>query len=66
MNTDQRNAHEEAAQAFATELGLEYFDTRAQIDIKPLIGLLTFEGMSAYGIVPLSLDSTKFTLGLSE
>jgi type II secretory ATPase GspE/PulE/Tfp pilus assembly ATPase PilB-like protein len=66
MDTQARNEHEEAAKAFAAEIGLEYFDTRPQINIKPLIGLLTHEGMRAYGIVPLDLTGTSFTLGLSE
>ncbi|HSX01581.1 MAG TPA: ATPase, T2SS/T4P/T4SS family, partial [Candidatus Saccharimonas sp.] len=66
MTDDERNQVETAAQNFATQMGLEYFDTRPSLDIKPLVGKLTVEGMKAYGIVPLSLEKTKLILGISE
>ena len=66
MDTKQRDEIESAAEGFATQLGMPYFDTRKKIDIKPLIGKLTLVGMEAYGIVPIALDGNKFTIGTSE
>jgi type II secretory ATPase GspE/PulE/Tfp pilus assembly ATPase PilB-like protein len=66
MTDAERNALEEAAQGFGRQLGLEYFDTRPPLDIKPLVGKLTVDGMMAYGIVPLTLNGTTLTLGTSE
>ena len=37
MDTTQRDEIESAAEGFATQLGMPYFDTRKKIDIKPLI-----------------------------
>ncbi|HSX01693.1 MAG TPA: GspE/PulE family protein [Candidatus Saccharimonadia bacterium] len=66
MTDTERDQLEESAKGFAQQLGLEYFDTRPHLDIKPLIGKLTMEGMRAYGIVPISLTKTHLTLGTSE
>jgi type II secretory ATPase GspE/PulE/Tfp pilus assembly ATPase PilB-like protein len=66
MTDTERTSLEEAAQGFARQLGLEYFDTRLPVDIKPLVGKLTVDGMMAYGIVPLSVEGTKLSLGTSE
>jgi type IV pilus assembly protein PilB len=66
MDTAQRDQIEEAAEGFAVQLGVPYFDTREHIDIKPLIGKLTVIGMEAYGIVPVAVEGNKLTIGTSE
>ncbi len=66
MTEEERNQIEDAAQTFAQQVGQEYFDTRPAIDIKPLIGKLTIEGMKAYGVVPIAIKGTALTLGISE
>jgi type II secretory ATPase GspE/PulE/Tfp pilus assembly ATPase PilB-like protein len=66
MNDTDRAQVESAAQGFATQLGLGYFDTRPHIDISKLIGKLTVIGMQAYGIVPVALEGNKLTLATSE
>ncbi len=66
MTEEERNQLETAAQGFAQQMGLQYFDTRPPIDIKPLVGKLTIEGMQAYGIVPVAINGTTLTLGTSE
>jgi type II secretory ATPase GspE/PulE/Tfp pilus assembly ATPase PilB-like protein len=66
MNDADRDQIEAAAQGFATQLGLRYFDTRDHIDIAPLIGKLTVLGMQAYGIVPVALDDNHLTIATSE
>src|SRR5687767_2951742 len=66
MDTTQRDQIEAAAEGFATQLGIPYFDTRPRIDIKPLIGKLTVVGMEAYGIVPVAIEGNKITIGTSE
>lgn len=66
MTEVERQQLETAAQGFAGQIGLEYFDTQPRVDIKPLIGRLTIEGMKAYGIVPLAINGKALTLGISE
>lgn len=66
MTPAERNQTELSAQAFAQQLGLEYFDTRPPLDIQPLTGKLTLEGMRAYGIVPIGLQGKQIILGVSE
>jgi type II secretory ATPase GspE/PulE/Tfp pilus assembly ATPase PilB-like protein len=66
MNDADREQIESAAQGFATQLGMPYFDTRAKLDIRPLVGKLTVLGMQAYGIVPLKLEGNKLTIATSE
>jgi type II secretory ATPase GspE/PulE/Tfp pilus assembly ATPase PilB-like protein len=66
MNEQDRDQIEAAAQDYAAQLGLSYFDTRPHIEIKPLVGKLTVMGMQAYGIVPLQLEGSQLTIGTSE
>src|SRR5476649_97628 len=66
MDNTERDQTEAAAEGFAAQLGIPYFDTRPHIDIKPLVGKLTPIGMEAYGIVPVALDGVKLTIGTSE
>jgi type II secretory ATPase GspE/PulE/Tfp pilus assembly ATPase PilB-like protein len=66
MDITQRDQIEAATEKFAAQLGMPYFDTRPPLDIKPVVGTLTLVGMEAYGIVPLTLDGNKFTIGTSE
>jgi type II secretory ATPase GspE/PulE/Tfp pilus assembly ATPase PilB-like protein len=66
MNDTERAQVEAAAQGFATQLGIPYFDTRPHIDISPMVGKLTVMGMQAYGIVPVALSGNQFTLATSE
>lgn len=66
MTDLERTNLESAARDLATQIGLEYFDTRPRIDINPLIGKLTVAGMEAYGIVPLGLTGNKLMLGINE
>jgi type II secretory ATPase GspE/PulE/Tfp pilus assembly ATPase PilB-like protein len=66
MTDEERAQIEAAAEAFAKEVNLGYFDTRPRIEIKPLLGKLTIEGMRAYGIVPIALDGAKLTLAATE
>ncbi len=66
MNDGECNEIEASAKLFADQVGLEYYDTRPNIDIKPLIGKLTLEGMKAYGIVPLSLNGNQLLLGANS
>lgn len=66
MNDQDRAAVEDAAKGFATQLGIGYFDTRPHLNIDKMVGKLTLIGMQAYGVVPLELKGTKFTLGTSE
>ncbi len=66
MNDTERDQIEAAAEGFATQLGVPYFDTRKPIDIRPLIGKLTVIGMEAYGIVPVAIQGNKLTIGTSE
>ncbi|GAC1371953.1 MAG: type IV-A pilus assembly ATPase PilB [Candidatus Saccharimonadales bacterium] len=66
MDTTQRDQIEASTANFASQLGLPYFDSRPFLDIKPLVGLLTLVGMEAYGVVPLALEGTDFTIGTSE
>ena len=66
MNDAERDQIENAAQDFATQLGIPYYDTRPALDITPLAGKLTLAGMQAYGIVPLVLNGKQFTIGISE
>jgi type II secretory ATPase GspE/PulE/Tfp pilus assembly ATPase PilB-like protein len=65
--TDQERATIETATAsFAEQIKLPYFDTRTEIDIVPLIGKLTLDGMNAYKIVPIKAVATELVLGISE
>jgi type II secretory ATPase GspE/PulE/Tfp pilus assembly ATPase PilB-like protein len=66
MNDTERDQIETAAQDFAAQIGVPYFNTRPKLDIKPLVGKLTLAGMQAYGIVPLVLNGQEFTIGISE
>lgn len=66
MNDTDRAAVENAAQGFATQVGMPYFDTRPHIDIDKMVGKLTIIGMQAYGVVPVGLVGTRFTLATSE
>jgi type IV pilus assembly protein PilB len=66
MTEEDRSLTETAAQRFAEQIGLEYVDTRTPLDIKPLVGKLTIEGMKAYAVVPLALDKANLTLGACE
>jgi hypothetical protein len=66
MTDAERELSEQAAKDFSAQVGLEYFDTRPRLDINPLVGKLTLEGMQAYGVVPIGLHGNKLTLGVSE
>jgi type II secretory ATPase GspE/PulE/Tfp pilus assembly ATPase PilB-like protein len=66
MNETEREQIESAAQGFATQLGLPYFDTRPHIDINKIVGKITVIGMQAYGIVPVALEGNHLTLATSE
>jgi type II secretory ATPase GspE/PulE/Tfp pilus assembly ATPase PilB-like protein len=66
MNDQDREAVENAAQGFATQLGITYFDTRPHINIDPMVGKLTLIGMQAYGVVPVDMKGNKLTLATSE
>jgi type II secretory ATPase GspE/PulE/Tfp pilus assembly ATPase PilB-like protein len=66
MTDEQRAEIEIATAALAEQIGIEYFDTRPKIDISPLLGKLTIQGMEAYGIVVLALTSNVLTLGINE
>lgn len=66
MTQPERDQLESSAQDFAQQLNLGYFDTRPKVDIAPLIGKLTVEGMRAYGIVPLGIEGNKFLIGLNS
>ncbi len=66
MNDAERDQLELAAETYAKGIGLQYFDTRTPLDIKPLLGKLTIEGMKAYAVVPLASDKNHLTLGVSE
>ncbi len=66
MDDADRDEIEAAAKDFADQIALPYFDTRPEINLKPLVGKLTLAGMQAYGIVPLALNEDKLTLGTSE
>jgi type II secretory ATPase GspE/PulE/Tfp pilus assembly ATPase PilB-like protein len=66
MTPQERDQTEASSQDFAQQLGVAYFDTRPKIDITPLIGKLTTEGMRAYGIVPLGLDANNLLIGINS
>ncbi|MDB5178942.1 MAG: hypothetical protein JWN01_885 [Patescibacteria group bacterium] len=66
MNDADRDQIEAATEQYATQLGMPYFDTRPRLDIRPLVGKLTLQGMQAYGVVPLGLDANHLVLGTSE
>lgn len=66
MTDTERDQLEAAAQSYAEQIKVPYFDTRPKIDTKPLIGKLTLEGMRAYMIVPLNVNGTVLTLGICE
>lgn len=66
MTDTERDQLETAARNYAEQINVSYFDSRPRIDIKPLIGKLTIEGMKAYMIVPLKIDGIKLLLGVCE
>jgi type II secretory ATPase GspE/PulE/Tfp pilus assembly ATPase PilB-like protein len=66
MTDAARDQLEASTKDLAVSLGLDYFDTRPKLDIAPLLGKLTVQGMEAYGIVPLSLTGKAFSLGINE
>lgn len=66
MTTQERQQIEAATASLAAQLKLPYLDTRTEIDIVPLVGKLTQEGMIAYHIVPVGLKGTELTLGISD
>ena len=66
MTELERTQLETATSDFAKQLNIPYFDTRVEIDIIPLIGKLTLEGMNAYKIVPLSTTKTELVLGITD
>jgi type II secretory ATPase GspE/PulE/Tfp pilus assembly ATPase PilB-like protein len=66
MNDTERAQIEAAAQGFAAQLGVPYFDTRPQLDIAPMVGKLTIMGMQAYGVIPVGLNGNQLTLATSE
>lgn len=66
MTKPERDQIEASSEEFAQQLGVAYFDTRPNIDITPLVGKLTTDGMRAYGIVPLGLSGNALTLGINS
>jgi type II secretory ATPase GspE/PulE/Tfp pilus assembly ATPase PilB-like protein len=66
MTTEERAQAETAAQEFAKQIGLEYFDTRAELNVQSLAHVITLEGMKAYQIVPIELKGSQLVLGISE
>ena len=66
MTELERTELETSTAAFASQLSIPYYDTRAELDIVPLIGKLTLEGMAAYKIVPLKATKTELVLGITE
>lgn len=66
MNDADRDQVEQAAQGFADQLGIPYYDTRPPLDITPLVGKLTTAGMQAYGVVPIGLIGNQLTIAIAE
>jgi len=66
MNETERTTIEASTKTWAEQLGLTYFDTTTPVDVTPLIGKLTLEGMTAYQIVPLAVDGTALTVGIND
>lgn len=66
MNETERTKIEAATKTWAQQLGIAYFDTTDPIDVIPLVGKLTLEGMTAYQIVPLAVNGTALTVGLND
>lgn len=66
MNDTERTTAEAATKAWADQIGLPYFDTTATLELDPLIGKLTLEGMTAYQIVPLAISGTALTVGIND
>lgn len=66
MNDTDRDQLEQAAQSFADQLAIPYYDTRLALDISSLVSKLTIAGMQAYGVVPIGLIGNQLTLGISE
>ena len=66
MTELERTQLETATSDFAKQVNIPYFDTRVELDIIPLIGKLTLEGMDAYKIVPLSSTKTELVLGITD
>jgi len=66
MTEQERTELETSASQFASQISVPYYDSRAELDIVPLIGKLTLEGMNAYKIVPLAATKTELTLGITD
>jgi len=66
MDDSQRDSIETAAQNFATQVDMPYYDTRPRIDITKMVGKITLAGMHAYGVIPVVLTGNKLTLATSE
>ena len=66
MNETELTTLEIATKTWAEQLGLTYFDTTAPIDVAPLVGKLTLEGMTAYQVVPLAINGTALTVGIND
>lgn len=66
MTPQERDQIEAASRDFAQQLNVGYFDTRPKIDIAPLIGKLTVEGMRAYGIVPVGIQDNNLLIGINS
>ena len=66
MNEKDRARAEVATHAWADQVNIPYFDTTTPIDISPLYGKLTLEGMSAYQIVPISIKDNNLIVGIND
>ena len=66
MTEQERAQLEKATEEFAAQISIPYYDSRAELDIIPLIGKLTQEGMNAYKIVPISGTQTELVLGITD
>jgi type II secretory ATPase GspE/PulE/Tfp pilus assembly ATPase PilB-like protein len=66
MNESPRTKAEVATHAWADQINLPYFDTTKPVEIKPLIGKLTLEGMKVYQIVPLLVNGNALTVGIND
>jgi type II secretory ATPase GspE/PulE/Tfp pilus assembly ATPase PilB-like protein len=66
MTELERTQLETATAQFAAQISIPYYDSRTELDIVPLIGRLTLEGMAAYKIIPLAATKTEMVLGISE
>jgi type II secretory ATPase GspE/PulE/Tfp pilus assembly ATPase PilB-like protein len=66
MNETPRQKAEVATHAWADQVNIPYFDTTKPIEIKPVLGKLTLEGMMTYQIVPLTINGTALTVGIND